>query len=396
MKMVYIFILLFISQFTQAQQNSCELEKFRVVFVNGELMTPKAAFVARNELALSLGNLYKNEDIAYDLAYNYSDKAFEKLLQSSNPYHWYLDLAQQVYSWKYPIEAAKLTHHVEKYREAILHGQKVLLVAHSEGNFYANMAKQILKTQKPAIAIDSLGIFGIASPTSNIDGGEKSYLTNHLDIISIIPGNLPPNWTLHHISNRKVVNSIGSIPAHNFTNTYLSPYYDIRSEVIKGIKKSLSKLTQPPKIAKSGSFTVTMIWNLDKSDVDLHIFEPDNTHVFYKQQKGRSGYLDVDNTKEFGPEHYYSDCNKLQVGTYIIGVNYYQNHVDNLPREATVTVTISTPNSSRTFITKLANQLGNSGDIKPKKLAKVVVEQVSDLSNVNENRRLKYRIVPLQ
>jgi hypothetical protein len=364
--------------------NNCELEEFRVVFENGELTTPLQAFTAKNELALNLGNSYANQAISYDLAYNYSSVAYEKLLQSANPRHWYVELARLVYNWKYQINASEINEHVEKYREAILQGQKVLVVSHSQGNFYTNLARQMLANQKPAIPMSSFGIFAVATPANNVGTKETPYLTNHLDIISIVPSSLAANWTLRSSANGKIIDNLGSIPAHNFTETYLSPHYDIGAKLIKVIKQELQKLQTPPQIVKTGSITVTLTWNLDKTnDVDLHIFEPNQTHVYYGSKTGNSGYLDVDNVNGFGPEHYYTDCNKLQVGEYLVGVNYY-NDSANPTREVTATVTISIPGSTRTFITKL--DYINRANSKIRKLAKIVVKR-------NKAGRLKYQII---
>jgi len=374
--------------------NNCELEEFRVVFENGELTTPKQAFTATNELALSLGNSYANQAISYDLAYNYSSDAYEKLLQSANPRHWYVELARLVYNWKYKINASELNQHVEKYREAILQGQKVLVVSHSQGNFYTNLARQMLANQKPAIPMQSFGIFAVATPANNVGTKETPYLTNHLDIISLVPSSLAANWTLRRADNGKIVENIGSIPAHSFTETYLSPHYDIRAEFIKAIKQELNKLQEPPQIIKTGSITVTLTWNLEnQNDVDLHVLEPDKTHVYYGSKTGNSGYLDVDNTHGFGPEHYYTDCKKLQVGEYLVGVNYY-NDSANPTREVTATVTISIPGSTRTFIITLDKINRASSNII--KLAKIVIGRISDPNKPNRNGRLKYWIIPLE
>ncbi|MDM8561652.1 hypothetical protein [Candidatus Parabeggiatoa sp. HSG14] len=393
--------LLFASAFAQAQQNNCEtvLEKFRVVFENGALTTPKQAFMAKNELALSLGNTYADQEITYDLAYNYSADAFEELLQSASPHHWYIELAQRVYNWKYKINAPELTAHVEKYREAIFQGQKVLVVSHSEGNFYANLARQILMIQKPVVPMEGFGLFGVATPANNVGGKKTPYLTNHLDIITSVPGSLPSNWTLRRADNGRVIDFMGSVPAHDFKETYLSPHYNIRSEMINGIKQELSKLKEPPQLVKTGSLTVTMTWNLDHSDVDLHVVEPDNTHVFYSSKTGHSGYLDVDNTRGFGPEHYYSDCNKLQVGKYFVGVNYYDDQKDENnskpARQVIATVTISTPGSTRTFSIKIDDDIQTVGNSNPRKLAKVIIERISDPANPSRDEKLKYHIIPL-
>jgi hypothetical protein len=374
-------ILVLISSYVPAQQNNCEPEKFRVVFNNGELTTPKQAFTALNELALNLGHSHADQGITYDLAYNYSDDAFQQVLQTSDQRLWYVNLAQQVYNWKYKVNTPELNEHVQKYREAILHGQKVLVVSHSQGNFYTNLARQMLINQKPAIAMKAFGIFGVATPANYV--GKGAYLTNHLDIITSLPSSLPANWTLRRIDSGKVVDNIGSIPAHRFSETYLSPYYDIRPEVIKGIKQELSKLTDPPQVVKSGSVTVTLTWDTGNgNDIDLHVVEPDKTHVYFSSKTGHSGYLDVDNTGGFGPEHYYTDCQKLQAGQYLVGVKYYSDS-STPAREVTTTVTISTPGSTRTFITKL-DQSNRGSDII--KLATVVIGKTGG--------RLKYQIIP--
>jgi hypothetical protein len=387
MKIIYTKIIILTLLNSLVYANNCELEEFRIVFENGELTTPKQAFTAKNELALSLGNSYANQAISYDLAYNYSSDAFNKLLQSANPQDWYFDLAQLVYNWKYKINTSELNQHVEKYREAILQGQKVLVVSHSQGNFYTNLARQMLANQKPAIPMQSFGIFAVATPANNVGTKENPYLTNHLDIINLVPSALAANWTLRSSENRKIIDNIGSISAHNFTGTYLSPRYNIRAELIKVIKQELNKLQTPPQIIKTGSITVTLTWNLEnQNDVDLHIVEPNKTQVYYGNKTGNSGYLDVDNVNGFGPEHYYTDCNKLQAGEYFVGINYY-NDSANPTRKVTATVTISTPSSTRTFMTKLdkINRV-NSSNIRS--LAKIIVKQ-------NQDGRLKYQIILL-
>jgi Tfp pilus assembly protein PilF len=202
---------------------------------------------------------------------------------------------------------------------------------------------------------------------------------------------LPANWTLRRSDSGKIVDHIGSIPAHSFNDTYLSPYYDIRPEVVKGIKQELSQLKNPPQVVKSGSVTVTLTWNIGNgNDLDLYVFEPDKTPVYFGSQTGNSGYLDVDSRQGFGPEHYYTDCEKLQVGEYLVGVKYFSDS-SKPARQVTATVTISTPGSTRTFITKLGNANPTSPNLV--KLAKVVIGRISHPTSIG--RRLKYQIIPM-
>lgn len=59
-----------------------------------------------------------------------------------------------------------------------------------------------------------------------------------------------------------------------------------------------------------GPITVEITWD-DTEDIDLHISEPDTTHVFYANPKGTVGYLDVDDLDQYGPEHYYASYDNL-------------------------------------------------------------------------------------
>jgi uncharacterized protein YfaP (DUF2135 family) len=87
--------------------------------------------------------------------------------------------------------------------------------------------------------------------------------------------------------------------------------------------------------ATPAALTVTLTWDQDASDVDLHILEPgtDARHIYYNN-KGYSSanpYLDMDNTYGYGPEHYYAPENSTLpgatniYGTYQIRVEYYRD-----------------------------------------------------------------------
>lgn len=66
-----------------------------------------------------------------------------------------------------------------------------------------------------------------------------------------------------------------------------------------------------------------MRWD-NQPDLDLHVNEPNNVHVFYGNTSGISGFLDLDDTNGFGPEHYFTNCSTMVPGEYRVGVNYYQ------------------------------------------------------------------------
>lgn len=52
---------------------------------------------------------------------------------------------------------------------------------------------------------------------------------------------------------------------------------------------------QPVKVMGTGPITVMMLWGV-QLDIDLHIMEPDGSHVYFYQRKGKSGLMDVEDT----------------------------------------------------------------------------------------------------
>jgi len=63
---------------------------------------------------------------------------------------------------------------------------------------------------------------------------------------------------------------------------------------------------------------VTMGWDTDHTDIDLHVNEPDETHVYYGNKCGR---ISRDFTQGYGPECYTAK-NALR-GVYTISAKYY-------------------------------------------------------------------------
>jgi len=71
----------------------------------------------------------------------------------------------------------------------------------------------------------------------------------------------------------------------------------------------------------SGLITITLTWDIQR-DIDLHITEPSGAHVYYGNRRGQNGYLDVDDTSSYGPEHYYTNCT-LATGNYTVHIEFY-------------------------------------------------------------------------
>ena len=68
--------------------------------------------------------------------------------------------------------------------------QKLLLVAHSQGNFYANSFYDTVAEKQGGVPRESIGVYSVATPASRVAGGGK-WLTSDTDkVISGIVGRL--------------------------------------------------------------------------------------------------------------------------------------------------------------------------------------------------------------
>ncbi len=86
---------------------------------------------------------------------------------------------------------------------------------------------------------------------------------------------------------------------------------------------------------------IALAWDVDNTDVDLHVLEPDGEEAFYGHRRTQSGgYVSHDVTTGYGPEEYLKKSGAA--GTYKILVNYYGSHQQTLLGPATVTATVFT------------------------------------------------------
>ncbi|MDO5319898.1 MAG: VIT domain-containing protein [bacterium] len=95
---------------------------------------------------------------------------------------------------------------------------------------------------------------------------------------------------------------------------------------------------------------IAMEWDVDNTDVDLHVLEPDGEEAFYSHRRTLSGgYVSHDVTTGYGPEEYLKKTGAA--GEYKILVNYFGSRQQTLLGPATVTATVFTnwgrPNETR-------------------------------------------------
>lgn len=259
--------------------------------------------------------------------------------------------------------------HITLYKNALNHGKRIILISHSQGNLYANMALRELRPKYTK----NIGMIGLG----NVAGYKYSntfYYTSHDDAVvnlfraqpyNILPGNIK-NYTTWGILGERS-------DFHNFYKGYFREKIPSRAKVDEKIHYYLKTLEQPKPIFQLGALMVTLTWE-GNTDVDLHIREPNGTKVLYSNKTGNFGTIDVDNTTGKGPEHYVVPCSSQIEGEYEIGVNYFSGTgVENVKVQIT-----SENGDSKIFAKKLETANGVNGNSAPVKVAKVKVYKDSN------------------
>ncbi|MBW3597831.1 MAG: VWA domain-containing protein, partial [Planctomycetes bacterium] len=90
---------------------------------------------------------------------------------------------------------------------------------------------------------------------------------------------------------------------------------------------------------KRADLVVTMMWNTDRTDVDLHVLEPSGEECYYKNRSTRAGgEITRDVTEGYGPEMYIA--RDAQHGKYVVKANYYGSDANRTQVRSKVYVTI--------------------------------------------------------
>lgn len=261
-----------------------------------------------------------------------------------------------------------LAGQLESYGADIDEGRKVVLVSHSQGNIFGNLAFQRLSST----AQQYFTMVPVASPEPQA----RKMLAGHvrfaddLVILGVELARVQAGLS-RPLGATDEDNVDAELTSHEFVRAYLADNSS-REFIREAILRSADLLPEPPVIGQPGAITVRLTWGANP-DVDLHAFEPTNRHVYYAAMQGDFGTLDVDDVSSFGPEHYVVSCQSLRenpnaIGRYRFGVNYYSGQT-----AETATVTIKTPSREQTFTRLLQQPRGAGGDQSPVPVADVVV-----------------------
>lgn len=289
---------------------------------------------------------------------------------------------------------------VNQFRDTVANslqnGNKTILVAHSQGNMFANAVYDAVRTNVPQTTYQGLAVVNVANPAAIAPS--NLYVTIFQDLVinllasgqAVFGSGLVP--TLLPMSPNFDASGALSKPdhrGHGFTEVYLARDLPTGTQESGSIAAKVTSLVsqaivlaQPPnRTMTDGPITATLTW-LGIGDVDLHVFEPQGSHVYYGATQGADGFLDLDNTSGYGPEHYYTSCTNFAEGTYQFGVNYYSGSV-----AQTATIAIQTSSGTQNATLSLPQAFGAAGNNSPSLMFGVtVVKQVDGYYSFTVNQ----------
>ena len=238
----------------------CKKDGYTISAVNGVFTDEEGARNNERFLKLFLKEEYKGEKIYYHYLLNpshgagvldISDTARQKFFNQQTDY----DLIEMLND-----ASEKITT------------QKVLLVAHSQGNFYANNFYEKVADKEGGIPSKSIGVYGVASPANHVAGGGR-YLTSGTDNVinffrTFANDILPANTSI------KLDPADSSfLRGHSFSEVYI-PAEGAR--IVSDIQNSLDKLS------------------VDKSrSEDVRCLEPQEINLAHKVNGAVLGAVDT-------------------------------------------------------------------------------------------------------
>ena len=244
---------LFIPNLTFAATEACSKKGYTIATVNGVFTDQKGAEANLRALKDIGGQEYKGEIVEYQYFLNASHlaglgdglKAFKQKVEDGVAADDY-DLIEMVKD-----ASAKVTT------------RKLLLVAHSQGNFYANsFYEKVTGKDTPSsrgldtsplkrgrgggVPLESIGMYSVATPSNHVSGG-GTYLTSTSDkVIAGVVGSMPlfkimtPNTDIE-------LKEGDDTWGHNFSDVYLKYR---AAQIVSDIEWSLGRLkaddTTPP------------------------------------------------------------------------------------------------------------------------------------------------------
>jgi hypothetical protein len=221
-KKLFIFLFLLIFSFKASASDICSKNGYTIVTINGIFTNEDGAILNKSRLKQILPKTINLEPVNIDYLYNSTHLAGVGDI---------VDVVKQGF-----FDSKTDFDLVEMLNDASLKvkTQKLLLVGHSQGNFYANNFYNKVASKTGGVPSESIGVYGVATPADRVASGGK-YLTSDTDkVIATLVGSVKNIMTPNtHIELQENGNG------HSFSDVYLK-YRG--GQIVSDIKSSLNNL----------------------------------------------------------------------------------------------------------------------------------------------------------
>lgn len=250
----------------------CDNEGYVIAFFNGVDNTYEQAGEAVIALEAAYGLEYHGQKLSYTICYNPTDgflgdlaEVFKQKSQESGPALWelYWDFVSVVNAgiqyWKtgdlfaaadaYDAVLAKYTNAapqdvvdtlVGQLRTRLADQQKILAVAHSQGNLFVNAVADQLSAQLTA-GTDSFRVVHVA-PASQVPAN-RPYILSTTDLVIAGLAKLGPGLPQANVPiDLTLVQSATTSLGHSFVDLYMSPSYPARQMILDAMNSQLAAL----------------------------------------------------------------------------------------------------------------------------------------------------------
>ena len=343
------------------------------------------------------------DGIDFSLAYNYNEPLVQQLWQvtqqrlasSSSDFIRYLS---QLVPWPASVREkilelaadeelaayasdSDLQIHIKTYRDYLRKGASVLVVAHSQGNLYANAAYTALASSSgglPENWSNNFGIVSVATPATKVEGRSAPgcdsvgcYTVLREDEVMLYMRIALPDTLDWNIRSNTL--PAGDDLHHSFIDTYMT-LKSTRAQILDHVVAHVDQFDDLEEIVHPGVLSASLQWPYG-ADLDLHIYEIDGEeHVYYDYPEGAVGYLDFD-SRVGGDEaeNYYATCSDIRPGTYEFAVGYFDGDG---PVQAELLLQAA---GVWRFVTiKLPEPQGYDADLLATPVARVYIDQLGD------------------
>lgn len=163
-----------------------------------------------------------------------------------NPPPWFASAVSTALTSITSVAQPNLQLQLSLYQQALNAGNRVVVVAHSQGNLYVNQAFVLLSAAQQA----DFRVVAIATPAPTVPNNGPWYTLDG-DVITLVPGHSPEDVTNDPPSVCLTGNSIG---CHDFDNSYLTGDYT-RPGILDATISAIP-LSQPAQVAVATNATL--------------------------------------------------------------------------------------------------------------------------------------------